>query len=164
MRTIQSKKIRFLTKAALIAALYTVLTLVASFMGLDKGVFQLRFSEMLTVLPAFIPAAAPGLFVGCLISNMITGAAIWDVVFGSLATLIGAVLTYLLRRWKFLSSVPPILANSLIMPPVIIAVYGTALPYPLVLLGVFVGETVCAGVLGLTVIGIMKKYGKHFER
>lgn len=155
----KNKKLLFITHAAIIAALYVVLTYFSALLGLDKGAVQFRFSEMLTVLPCFTPAAIPGLFIGCLISNIINGAALWDVVFGSLATLIGAVGTYLLRRWKWLSPIPPIVANTLIVPPVIIAVYGSELPYILVTLGVFAGEFVCCGILGYILIGIMKKYG-----
>ena len=155
----KNKKLLFITHAAIIAALYVVLTYFSALLGLDKGAVQFRFSEMLTVLPCFTPAAIPGLFIGCLISNIVNGAALWDVVFGSLATLIGAVGTYLLRRWKWLSPIPPIVANTLIVPPVIIAVYGSDLPYILVTLGVSAGEFVCCGILGYILVGIMKKYG-----
>ena len=155
----KNKKLLFITHAAIIAALYVVLTYFSALLGLDKGAVQFRFSEMLTVLPCFTPAAIPGLFIGCLISNIVNGAALWDVVFGSLATLIGAVGTYLLRRWKWLSPIPPIVANTLIVPPVIIAVYGSDLPYILVTFGVFAGEFVCCGILGYILVGIMKKYG-----
>lgn len=79
-----------MVQAALIAAMYVVLTWVANLLRLANGVIQVRFSEALTILPFFTPAAIPGLFVGCIISNTITGSAIWDILFGSLATLIGA--------------------------------------------------------------------------
>ena len=96
----KTNKARYVASAALIAALYVVLTTISSLMGLSSGVIQVRFSEALTILPAFTPAAIPGLFIGCLISNIIAGGVIWDVIFGSVATLIGAVGTYLLKRKK----------------------------------------------------------------
>lgn len=160
----QRKKTSFITQSAIIAALYVLLTLVSSAMGLDKSAVQFRISEMLTVLPAFTPAAVPGLFVGCLLSNMLAGCLPWDVVFGSAATLIGALGTYALRKWKWLAPLPPILANALIVPPVIIAVYEIETAYPLVLLGVLVGEAVCCGVFGYALISTLKKYGKHIFR
>jgi uncharacterized membrane protein len=157
----KKRKNSFLTYAAMIAALYVLLTALSGLFGLDKGAVQFRISEMLTILPYFTPAAIPGLFVGCLLSNILNGCLPWDVVFGSLATLLGAIGTYLLRKWKWTAPIPPIVANALIVPPVIIAVYGTELPYILVLLGVLVGEVVCCGILGYALFGILKKYEKH---
>lgn len=94
-----------LTQGAMIAALYVVLTFIANLAGLASGVIQVRLSEALTILPVFTAAAVPGLAVGCVLANLLTGCAIWDVVFGSLATLIGAVGTRLLhkkvRYWRF---------------------------------------------------------------
>ena len=104
------KRNPFITQAALIAALYVVLTLVSAAFGLDSKAIQFRLSEVLTVLPALTPAAIPGLFIGCLLSNFICGAMLPDMIFGSLATLIGAVGTYFIgKRVKWLSALPPIL-------------------------------------------------------
>ena len=157
----KKRKISFLTYAAMIAALYVLLTALSWLFGLDKGAVQFRISEMLTILPYFTPAAIPGLFAGCLLSNILNGCLPWDVVFGSLATLLGAIGTYLLRKWKWTAPIPPIVANALIVPPVIITVYGTELPYILVLLGVLAGEVVCCGILGYALFGVLKKYEKH---
>ena len=110
------KKINFLTQAAMIAALYVVLTLAINAFGLASGAIQVRVSEALTILPYFTPAAIPGLFIGCLLSNTITGCALFDIIFGSIATLLGAVGTYLLRRHKWLAPVSPIIANTIIVP------------------------------------------------
>ena len=87
----RNKKVLFITQGAVIAAIYVVLTYIVNLLGLTNGVIQVRLSEALTILPVFTPAAIPGLVVGCVISNILTGAVIWDVIFGSLATLIGAV-------------------------------------------------------------------------
>ena len=100
----RNKKVLFLTQAAVIAAIYVVLTIFISAFNLASGAIQVRISEALTILPFFTPAAIPGLAIGCLLSNLLTGAAVYDVVFGSLATLLGAVGTYLLRKHKFLST------------------------------------------------------------
>lgn len=110
----KNKKAYFITQAAVIAALYVVLTLFINAFDLASGAIQVRISEALTILPYFTPAAVPGLFIGCLLSNFMTGAAIWDIIFGSLATLIGAIGTYLLRKWKWCAPLPPILSNTII--------------------------------------------------
>ena len=125
------KKTKTMTQAALIAALYVVLTFVANAMGLASGAIQIRLSEALTILPCFTPAAIPGLFIGCLISNILVGSVIWDIVFGSLATLIGAIGTHYLRKHKWLSPLPPIISNSVIVPFVLVYAYGVqdALPF-----------------------------------
>ena len=93
-----NKKVKFITQSAAIAALYIVLTVFISAFGLASGVIQIRISEALCILPYFSLSAVPGLFIGCLVSNLITGCALWDVVFGSVATLLGAIFTYLLRN------------------------------------------------------------------
>ena len=109
----KNKKAYFITQAAVIAALYVVLTLFINAFDLASGAIQVRISEALTILPYFTPAAVPGLFIGCLLSNFMTGAAIWDIIFGSLATLIGAIGTYLLRKWKWCAPLSPILSNTI---------------------------------------------------
>ena len=90
----RNKKVLFITHGAVIVAIYGGLTYIVNLLGLANGVIQVRLSEALTILPVFTPAAIPGLVIGCVISNLLTGAVIWDVIFGSLATLIGAVGTY----------------------------------------------------------------------
>ena len=102
----RNKKVLFAVQAAMIAALYVVLTYITNLLGLASGTIQVRFSEALCILPVFTPAAIPGLFIGCLISNLITGGIIWDIIFGSLATLLGAVFTYLLRKHEKLAAIP----------------------------------------------------------
>ena len=99
----RNKKVLLIVQAALIAAIYVVLTYFISAFNLASGAIQVRISEALTSLPVFTPAAIPGLFIGCLLSNLLTGCMPLDVVFGSLATLIGACGTYALRKHKWLA-------------------------------------------------------------
>ena len=143
-----SNKTKFLSHAAIIAALYVVLTFIASAFALSSGVIQIRFSEALTILPMFTPAAIPGLFIGCILSNMLSGCVFWDVIFGSLATLIGAFGTRLLKKHKYLAMLPPILANTIIVPFVLRFAYGAdgAIWYFMVTVGI--GEILSCGVLG----------------
>ncbi|MCR4590624.1 MAG: QueT transporter family protein [Lachnospiraceae bacterium] len=139
-----------ITQAAMIAAIYVVLTVVISAFNLASGVIQVRISEALTILPVFTNAAVPGLFVGCLISNLITGCAPFDVIFGSIATLIGAVGTYLLRKKsRFLAPLPPIIANTLIVPFVLRYVYNIPDSIPFFMLTVGIGEIISCGFIGM---------------
>ncbi len=94
----ESNKVLLLVQAAMIAALYVVLTFIANALGLASSAIQVRFSEALTILPYFTPAAVPGLFIGCLLSNILTGCAMPDIIFGSLATLVGALFTGKIRK------------------------------------------------------------------
>ena len=119
----KTNKVLFLTHAAVIAALYVVLTFAANALGLANHAIQIRFSEALTILPFFTPAAIPGLFIGCVLANILTGCAIPDVIFGGLATLLGALGTYFLRKQKWMAPVPPILSNTLIIPFILSYVY-----------------------------------------
>lgn len=157
-----NKKVLFITHAALIAALYVVLTLMANILGLANFAIQLRFSEALTILPFFTPAAIPGLFAGCIISNLLTGCVPLDVLFGSLATLLGSLGTYALRRFtKWLAPLCPILANTIIVPFVLAYVYHFegAVPYFMITVGI--GEFLSCGILGMLLLNILQKYRKH---
>ena len=157
----------FMVQAAAIAAVYVVLTTV--FAAFSFGEVQVRISEALTILPVFTPAAIPGLFVGCLISNFLGGAILLDVIFGSIATLIGAVFTWKLRNSsKWLAPLPPIVANAIIVPFTLYYGYGVNLPIPFMMLTVGIGEVISCGVLGMILYGALNKYryaifGKAFE-
>ena len=143
-----SKKTLFLVQAALIAAIYVVLTVV--FAPFSFGEVQVRIAEALTILPVFLPAAVPGLFVGCLLGNMLGGAVLPDIIFGSLATLIGALGTRALRKaHPFLAPIPPIAANTVIVPFVLKYAYAVDLPIPFMMLTVGIGEVVSCGIFGL---------------
>ncbi len=150
-----------LTRGALIASMYVALTYLSFVLGLSGGVIQFRLSEALCVLPLFMPEAVLGLFVGCLISNLATGAVIWDIIFGSLATLLSAMLTrlfkYLPKKLRLLSPLPTVLINALVIPPVLIFAYGATEAYFLIFLSVLVGEAVCAQLGGAAVYSALKK-------
>lgn len=154
----RNKKALFLTQSAMIAALYVVLTLLANAFGLANYAIQVRFSEALTILPVFTPAAIPGLWVGCVLSNIITGCMPLDVIFGSLATLLGAIGTYILRKYKWAAVVPPIAANTLIVPFVLSYVYQFEGSIPYFMLTVGAGEIISCGVLGLILYQMLEKY------
>lgn len=153
-------KIQFMAQSAAIAAIYVVLTLMANMFGLANHVIQIRFSEALTVLPCLIPSAVPGLFLGCIIANMMTGAVALDIIFGSLATLIGAVFTYLLRKHKFLAPLPPIISNTLIIPFVLAYVYKFQGSVWYFMLTVGMGEIISCGALGYLLMVAIKKLPK----
>lgn len=151
----RNKKVLFTVQAALIAAIYVVLTYFISAFNLASGAIQVRISEALTILPYFTAAAIPGLGIGCLLANLLTGAAIYDVVFGSLATLLGAVGTYLLRKHKFLCTLAPVISNMVIIPLVLRYGYGLVMEFggrdwsiPFYLLTVGIGEVICCCILG----------------
>ena len=157
----KNKKTLMITQAAMIAAIYVVLTCMVAAFNLASGAIQVRISEALTILPVFTPAAIPGLFIGCLISNLITGCIVWDVVFGSLATLIGAIGAYLLRRHKWLAPLSPILANTIIVPFILAYGYGAPGSIPFFMLTIGIGEVISCYVLGGILMPIFEKYKKQ---
>ena len=146
-----------ITYGAVIAAIYVVLTVI--FAPISFGPMQVRIAEMLMILPMFTPAAVPGLFIGCIIANMLGGAIALDVIFGSLATLIGAWGGYLLRRSRWLVPIPPILSNALIVPFVLKYGYGfTEIPLPLMMVYIAIGEIIGCYILGEILGGVLLKY------
>lgn len=185
----QNKKVLYLTQAAMIAALYVVLTHVANALGLASGAVQIRFSEALTILPFFTPAAIPGLFIGCLLSNLTTGCVIMDTIFGSIATLLGAFGTYGVGRLlkestvsgaepdthaasakgarkpsvlrgilkKCLLVLPPVAANTVVVPLVLKYAYGVPTPMWLNVLTVCAGELISCGILGILLLVVLEK-------
>lgn len=160
----KNKKVTMITQAAMIAALYVVLTLIAGALGLDHYAIQVRFSEALTILPFFTPAAIPGLYVGCLLANIMTGCIVWDILFGPIATLLGAVGTYLLRKKsKWLAPLPPIVANTIIVPLILAFAYRFEGGIPYFMLTVGIGEIASCGILGMLLMLTLEKYkGKIF--
>lgn len=161
----RNKKVLFITQAALIAAIYVVLTYFVSAFNLASGAIQVRLSEALTILPFFTPAAIPGLWIGCLLANLLTGCAIYDVVFGSLATLLAAIGTYLLRKHKFLCTLPPVISNMIIVPLVLRFGYGFIFEYkgadwslPFYAVTVAAGEIISVCIVGSILLNVLNKY------
>ena len=149
----KSKKLVFICQAAVIAALYVVLTYV--FSAFASGVIQVRVSEALTILPAFTPAAIPGLVIGCLLSNTLTGCVLLDIIFGSVATLIGALGSYARHTW--LVPIPPIVSNMVIVPFVLRYAYGATDAFPFMIATVGAGEIISCYLLGMLLYGALKK-------
>ena len=150
-----------LTQGAVIAAIYVALTLF--FAPISFGALQVRVAEELTILPLFTSAAIPGLFIGCLLANLIGGAVVLDVVFGSLATLIGAIGGWLLRRNRWLVPIPAIVANTVIVPIVLKYGYGVDLPILLSAAYIAVGEILGCGVLGELLASALLKRKSIFD-
>ena len=149
----------------MIAALYVALTYLSAIFGLSSGVIQFRLSEALCILPIFMPEAVIGLTVGCFLANLLTGSVVWDLIFGSLATLIGAIFARLLRRLPeklmWLATLPTIIANAIIIPPVLIYAYGANDAFLYLVFTVGLGEVVCAGFLGSTLYYALMKHFKY---
>ena len=143
---------RRLAQGALIAAIYVVLTFV--FAPISFGAMQVRIAEILTILPLFTPAAIPGLFIGCLVSNLLGGGAPLDVIFGSIATLLGAFLTYKIGYKRpeisspkyWLAMACPVISNMLITGTVVWYCYGFS--------GFGVAENHAFGFLPLTMLTV----------
>lgn len=153
-------KIFNIALAALTAALYVILTVLSAAFGLSGGAVQIRLSEALCILPVFTPAAIPGLFIGCLLSNLLTGCAVWDIIFGSLATLAGAVGTYYIgKKHTSLGVLPPIIANTAVVPLLLAFVYSAEGALWFFFVTVFAGELVSCGILGTVLRKSLKKSG-----
>ena len=145
----------FIAQAAMIAALYVVLAQL--FAPISYQAVQCRIAEALTVLPFFTPAAIPGLTIGCLIAN-IMGGTLLDIVFGTLATLAGAIGSYYLRQYKWAVSIPPILANTLIIPWVLRFAYADTAPIYFLMGTIGIGEVISCGIFGTLLLLALQPY------
>lgn len=150
------KNTRYITTAGIIAAIYIVLCI--ALRPISFGAVQFRIAESLCILPYFTSAAVPGLAVGCFLANILGGADLFDIIFGTLATLIGAAGSYYLRKRKYLVSLPPILANTIILPFVFRFAYGEASPFWILAGTIGLGEVVSAGILGTLLLLMLEKY------
>jgi uncharacterized membrane protein len=155
---------RDLTLAAVVAALYAVLSYFGNIFGLTFGPVQIRFAEALTVLPFLCPATAPGLAIGCLITNLLSPYGPLDIVFGTLATAIAAGLTMKMPRW-YLAALPPIIVNAIILPPIwawtevgaVNSAFWAAVGFNAVTF--IVGEAIACYVLGTLLLKALPKTG-----
>lgn len=146
----RNKKVLHLVQGAAIAAIYVVLVVLFDYWSF--GPIQFRIAEALTILPYFTPAAIPGLFIGCILANLLGGAIPADILFGSIATLLGALGSYALRKHKWLVPLPPIAANTLIVPFVLKFGYGAEEAVPFMMLTVGLGEVIVCAVIGLVLL------------
>lgn len=158
------EKLRRLTRAAAVGALYAAVTLLTA--PISFGAIQCRVSEALTMLPWLFPETGWGLFAGCLISNILGSGNPLDIVFGSLATLLSAILTSHVRK-KALAALPPVILNGVMV--------GAALSYaaspeafwvsfPLIALEVAAGEALAVYALGLPLVSLLRRIPYFRER
>ena len=148
-------------QAAVIAAVYATLTLIL--MPLSYGVMQVRVSEALTILPLFTPAAIPGLFIGCLVSNMVGPNGILDMIIGSGATLIAASFSYLLRKKPLLVPLPPVIVNGILIGGMLHYAYSVPFSLAACILWVGLGELIACYGIGYPLLRYLLKYKKIFE-
>ena len=167
----RNSKALFVANAGMIAALYVVLTYIASIAGLASGAIQIRLSECLTILPCLMTSAIPGLGVGCIIANLLFGLGPWDVVLGTVATVLGAVGTRFLKKKPALAWIPPVITNMLIVPAVLLIYHLpdvevtipftqttiSASGYLPLMITVAIGEIISCGILGMLVYKMAKK-------
>lgn len=172
--TLKQDSVQFITQAAVIAALYVILSMISEALGLCSGVIQCRISEALTILPAFFASAIPGLYIGCLLTNVIASATAWDIVFGPVATLVGALGTYLIGRvvrsralrkseneaatgsvsvlrivvLTIMFALPPIIANAVIIPPILKFGLNLEDAFWFIVATVTAGEVIACGIFG----------------
>ena len=159
------KQIKYITNGASIATMYVVLTYFSSIMGLASGAIQIRLSEGLVAMLYLTPAAIPGLTIGCLLANILTGCCLLDCAFGTFATFIGAYLGFMLRKKaKWLIPLPTVISNSIIVPFVLIYGYGINSPYYVLASSVCFGEIISAGVVGLIILGAILHIGYKMEK
>ena len=158
-------KSRFTTRqialSGIIAAVYAVMSLLSSVFGIAYGPIQCRFSEALTVLPFFFPEAIPGLFIGCIVTNLMSTVGPLDIIFGSLATLLAALWTRRMPN-KWLAPLPPVICNAVIIGAMISwyevgftsAFWGM---FAFNALTVGIGEAIACYVLGLLLLQVLSR-------
>lgn len=162
----EKTKTKKITVCGMIAALYVVTGFISYAMGLSSGAIQVRISEAMVVLGAFTNLAIPGVTLGCFLFNLLSGCAIPDIIFGTIASLIGVTGTWLIGKimnknkgMKWLITLPNILSNTLIVPLILIYAYGmTDSTYGALALSVGAGEVISSGVLGMLLFYLIKPF------
>lgn len=155
------KKTTFILQASVIAAIYAIMTLFLA--PWSYGIMQIRVSEALTVLPFFTPAAVPGLFIGCLLANLMSPIGAIDLILGSMATLIAAYLSYLLRGTPLLVPLPPVIVNGLIVGWMLVNIYGVPMTYWVSVLWVSLGQFIACYLIGYPLLRYLRKYTTIFR-
>lgn len=150
--------VRALSQGAIIAAVYALLTIFLA--PISSGLFQCRVSEAMSVLPYFTFSAVPGLFIGCLIANLLVGAPIYDVIFGSLATLIAAYITYAMRKHvsKYLAPLPSVVINALVVGWLLTSVYQVGVSFWVAAGYVAAGQAVACFALGIPLMKLLERF------
>lgn len=158
MEQTRNLTVRDLARAAIIAAIYAILTIALA--PISSGLIQCRVSEALCVLPYFTFSAVPGLFIGCLLANLLTGAPLYDVVFGSLATLLAAYLTFLLRQRapKYLAPLPSVVVNALVVGALLTYVYDVGVGYWVAAGYVAIGQAIACFAIGLPLMSLLMRF------
>lgn len=158
MERTRNLTVRDLARAAIIAAIYAILTIALA--PISSGLIQCRVSEALCVLPYFTFSAVPGLFIGCLLANLLTGAPLYDVVFGSLATLLAANITYLLRNRasRYLSPMPSVVVNALVAGALLVYVYDVGVGYWIAAGYVAIGQAIACFGIGLPLMSLLTRF------
>ncbi len=152
---------RALVRAAVIASVYALLTIFLA--PISSGLVQCRIAEALCVLPYFSFSAVPGLFIGCLLANLLIGAPLYDVLFGSMATLLAAYMTFLLRKRapKYLAPLPSVVCNALVVGALLVFVYDVGVPYWAAAGYVAIGQAIACYVLGMPLLAVLERYGSR---
>ena len=153
---------RQLTRGALIAALYTALSALLAPLSMGMEGIQLRVSEAFTLLPVLLPEATPALAIGCLLTNLLLGGSPYDIVFGTLATLLAALCTRRLRKKPLVAALPPVVFNALIVGAVVHYAYTPSIPLLLCMLYVGAGQTVACYALGLPMLLGLRRLPERF--
>ncbi|MBR6651270.1 MAG: QueT transporter family protein [Clostridia bacterium] len=166
------KRTMFVVEAGVIAAVYVVLTMISAMFGLSSGVIQVRISEAISFLPFVTPAAIPGLTIGCLISNAMAGGVPLDIIFGSVATLLGSICAWLMGKLfkkrktlgMILATIPNVISNALIVPWVLKIAYGAQDAVWFMMVTVGIGEIIASVILGIVVIFALKDKLKFLNK
>jgi uncharacterized membrane protein len=151
--------VRDLVRAAIIAAVYALLTIFLA--PISSGLVQCRVSEAMSILPYFTFSAVPGLFIGCVIANLLVGAPIYDVLFGSLATLLAAYITYAMRKHvsKYLAPLPSVVVNALVVGWLLVYVYEVGVPFWVAAGYVAIGQAIACFALGIPLLKLLERFG-----
>ena len=155
--------VRDLAQGAIIAAVYALLTMFLA--PISSGLIQCRVSEAMSVLPYFTFSAVPGLFIGCVIANLLTGMAAYDVIFGSLATLLAAYITYWMRNRvsKYLAPLPSVVVNALVVGWLLTYVYQVGVTFWVAAGYVAIGQAIACFALGIPLMKLLERFrGKLF--